>query len=585
VSTGLPSLPREVEALRSMLDARLNALESALADPTQHGSLQQLILDLARVATEEADAAARQACIEAERQGQGLAASVRAEARTAIQAEQAAALSLRQGLQQALTALETEKAAGAKREQELADLRRVVDQVRSELQTERSGAAGRERDLKQAVQSLEAEQAARATERRQLDEFQTELKSLRTAAARERELAAAQQALERELQNEQSAHGAVREQLQALQTAGESERAAMAQVRDTVKRMKGDLETALREVASARRETASARGDAETLRGELESARSELAAVRSELDSARHKVEAARGDGEARSQTLSQSQVELEKSLKDMQRTAREAQQALKAAEGKAAEADARAADAGVRAVEAAAARIADAESRAKAAQARAAEAEARFKEVAATRDALQAQLEAAMQTPPPSGEGDATDRDRYEALLAANEKQIRSLELAAHDAAARAEAAEGELRAMRRGPETEGASPGGSPAHASNPAAAGSSEAVHDGPVRGAKRVAISEQTEIQIDGIPAKLVDLSLTGAQILAPSALKPNRIMKLTIPDRNKVITCKGKIMWSRLETSMKLGGQLWYRGGLQFTAADQAAIQAFLNTHS
>ena len=88
-----------------MLDARLNALESALADPSQHGSLQQLILDLARVATEEADAAARQACLEAERQGQGLAASVRAEARAALQAEQAAAVSLRQGLQQAMTAL------------------------------------------------------------------------------------------------------------------------------------------------------------------------------------------------------------------------------------------------------------------------------------------------------------------------------------------------------------------------------------------------------------------------------------------------------------------------------------------------
>src|SRR5947208_359095 len=96
-----------------MLDARLNALESALADPSQHGSLQQLILDLARVATEEADAAARQACLEAEQQGQGLAASIRAEARAAVQAEQATAVSLRQGLQQAMTALETEKSAGA----------------------------------------------------------------------------------------------------------------------------------------------------------------------------------------------------------------------------------------------------------------------------------------------------------------------------------------------------------------------------------------------------------------------------------------------------------------------------------------
>ena len=92
-------------------------------------------------------------------------------------------------------------------------------------------------------------------------------------------------------------------------------------------------------------------------------------------------------------------------------------------------------------------------------------------------------------------------------------------------------------------------------------------------------------EQIEIQIDGIAAKLIDLSITGAQILAPAALKPNRIMKLTIPHRNKVITCKGKIMWSKLETAIKTGGQLWYRGGLQFTASDQAAIEAFINSHS
>jgi hypothetical protein len=53
------------------------------------------------------------------------------------------------------------------------------------------------------MQALEAEQTARAAERRQLDELQAELKTQRAAAARERELAAAQQALEQELQNEQ----------------------------------------------------------------------------------------------------------------------------------------------------------------------------------------------------------------------------------------------------------------------------------------------------------------------------------------------------------------------------------------------
>jgi hypothetical protein len=92
-------------------------------------------------------------------------------------------------------------------------------------------------------------------------------------------------------------------------------------------------------------------------------------------------------------------------------------------------------------------------------------------------------------------------------------------------------------------------------------------------------------EPIEIQIDGITARLIDLSITGAQILAPAALKPNRVMKLTIPHKNRVITCKGKIMWSKLETAIKTGGQLWYRGGLQFSASDPGAIEAFLSSFS
>ena len=63
-------MPKEVEALRTSLDSRLTALEKALADPKQHGSLESLILDLARIATEEADATARHAVLDAQKAGQ-----------------------------------------------------------------------------------------------------------------------------------------------------------------------------------------------------------------------------------------------------------------------------------------------------------------------------------------------------------------------------------------------------------------------------------------------------------------------------------------------------------------------------------
>ena len=57
---------RELEALRADLEARLIALERALAHPEQHHSIETLVFDLARVATSEAEAAAARAMLAAQ---------------------------------------------------------------------------------------------------------------------------------------------------------------------------------------------------------------------------------------------------------------------------------------------------------------------------------------------------------------------------------------------------------------------------------------------------------------------------------------------------------------------------------------
>ena len=89
---------------------------------------------------------------------------------------------------------------------------------------------------------------------------------------------------------------------------------------------------------------------------------------------------------------------------------------------------------------------------------------------------------------------------------------------------------------------------------------------------------MAFKPETDIQVDGPPAKLVDLSLTGAQVLTPSAMKPNRLVTVTLPMDDNTIACKAKVMWSRLEPR---AGQLWYRAGVSFTSADQHALETFL----
>src|SRR5690349_833722 len=98
-------MPKEVEAMRTTMESRLSALEKALADPAQHGSLESLILELARIATKEADATARHALLEAHRAGQQATDAARKEATAALEAEKVESAALRQVIEGAKLAL------------------------------------------------------------------------------------------------------------------------------------------------------------------------------------------------------------------------------------------------------------------------------------------------------------------------------------------------------------------------------------------------------------------------------------------------------------------------------------------------
>jgi hypothetical protein len=174
----------------------------------------------------------------------------------------------------------------------------------------------------------------------------------------------------------------------------------------------------------------------------------------------------------------------------------------------------------------------------------------------------------------------DLTTDSREGELQRAMENRIRSLELALRDAETRAESAELELEVQRsrESPAAIATIAVDEPAAMDAPQG---KEQTFRGPARGAKRVSITGQVDIQIDGTEGKLIDLSLTGAQVLTPFSMKPNRLVKVTLPMDDSMIACKAKVMWSRLEPK---AGQLWYRAGVSFTSADQIALEAFIRTH-
>jgi hypothetical protein len=63
------------------------------------------------------------------------------------------------------------------------------------------------------------------------------------------------------------------------------------------------------------------------------------------------------------------------------------------------------------------------------------------------------------------------------------------------------------------------------------------------------------------------------------VISQAALKPNRMIRLQLPNEDNPITCKGKVVWARLEASSTAG--LRYRAGIFFTGVDERAVEAFM----
>jgi chromosome segregation ATPase len=134
-----PSVPTpartldELDALHAALDSRLAALEAALADPNEC-ALEGLILDLARTATEEAEAIAKRASAQARAEADtqtGNAVSQAQIAEAALASERQASLELHRSLGAARTELEATK-------QKLSALTRELEQIRDAFNIERT---------------------------------------------------------------------------------------------------------------------------------------------------------------------------------------------------------------------------------------------------------------------------------------------------------------------------------------------------------------------------------------------------------------------------------------------------------------
>jgi hypothetical protein len=95
----------------------------------------------------------------------------------------------------------------------------------------------------------------------------------------------------------------------------------------------------------------------------------------------------------------------------------------------------------------------------------------------------------------------------------------------------------------------------------------------------RRAPRHRIRAGVEIQLDGNPARVVDLSQVGAQVISATILRPNQKVRVSVPNDDFVMRFRGSVAWAKFELPEPTEPPR-YRAGVEFTDADAAAVDSF-----
>ena len=96
----------------------------------------------------------------------------------------------------------------------------------------------------------------------------------------------------------------------------------------------------------------------------------------------------------------------------------------------------------------------------------------------------------------------------------------------------------------------------------------------------RRAARHRVRAGVEIQLDGNPVSVVDLSSVGAQVMSGTILRPNQKVRVIIPEDESIVRCRGTIAWAKFELP-KANANPIYRAGIEFLDADKEFVERFV----
>lgn len=97
----------------------------------------------------------------------------------------------------------------------------------------------------------------------------------------------------------------------------------------------------------------------------------------------------------------------------------------------------------------------------------------------------------------------------------------------------------------------------------------------------RRAPRFRVKPGVELQLDGSPVTLVDVSIIGAQVLSPGMVRPDQRVRVTVAREDGAVRFRGTIAWARFELPRRPGDPgPHYRAGVEFLDADAAMLGKF-----
>lgn len=98
----------------------------------------------------------------------------------------------------------------------------------------------------------------------------------------------------------------------------------------------------------------------------------------------------------------------------------------------------------------------------------------------------------------------------------------------------------------------------------------------------RRAPRFKMADKTVVALDGKSGAVIDLSIVGGQVVAPSGLKPNQRIAVALIDEAGQVKFSATVAWTSFEMSPQ--GAPRYRAGINFEDADAAGVESFIGRH-